>query len=350
VSQSGIYHVEVPGACQNWTSADIVVSAISPADAVAQNTAVSPGNQAVLNATGDNLQWFDAANGGALLGAGNTFTTPALFAPTTYYVQSRTIFGADSANVGKNNQTNTGSSFSGNQALNYAIRFDVLQACTINEFTVYTDTVFGIRKVLVKDQATNLTVDSAYIDVQNDTATVTVDLNLQPGSYYITTDSLQNTLLWGNGGPRLRRSNSQVAYPYTFPNVLTITSSDQGTQFYYYFYKWKVSTEPTICNGNMIPVLVDILTAANESMNEEGIAIFPNPTSEQLYITANSAVEGVTLVSFTDLAGRLVQQNSYQSLGAGSRQQINISQLSKGVYFVKVKSARSEHMQRLVIE
>ena len=350
VSQSGIYHVEVPGACQNWTSADIVVSAISPADAVAQNTAVSPGNQAVLNATGDNLQWFDAANGGALLGAGNTFTTPALFAPTTYYVQSRTIFGADSANVGKNNQTNTGSSFSGNQALNYALRFDVLQACTINEFTVYTDTVFGIRKVLVKDQATNLTVDSAYIDVQNDTATVTVDLNLQPGSYYITTDSLQNTLLWGNGGPRLRRSNSQVAYPYTFPNVLTITSSDQGTQFYYYFYKWKVSTEPTICNGNMIPVLVDILTAANESMNEEGVAIFPNPTSEQLYVTANSAVEGVTLVSFTDLAGRLVQQNSYQSMGAGSRQQINISQLSKGVYFVKVKSAKSEHMQRLVIE
>jgi hypothetical protein len=100
----------------------------------------------------------------------------------------------------------------------------------------------------------------------------------------------------------------------------------------------------------MIPVLVDILTAANESMSEEGIAIFPNPTSEQLYITANSAVEGVTLVSFTDLAGRLVQQNSYQSLGAGSRQQINISQLSKGVYFVKVKSAKSEHMQRLVIE
>jgi hypothetical protein len=350
VSQSGIYHVQVPGACQSWTSSDITVTAISSADAVASNTAVFPGSQAVLTATGDNLQWFDAASGGSLLATGNTFTTPPVNSPTTYFVQSRVIFGADSANVGKVNQTNTGSAFSGSQALNYTIRFDVLQACTINEFTVYTDTVFGVRKVVVKDQATNLTVDSAYIDVQNDTATVAVDLNLQPGSYYITTDAAQNTILWGNGGPRLKRSNSQVNYPYTFPGVLTMTSSDQGTQYYYYFYDWKVSTQPTICEGNMVPVLVDILTGNQELQNAEGISLFPNPTSNQLFVRANSVVEGSLQISFTDLAGRLVQQNSYQNLVAGSQQSINISALSKGVYFVKIKTAKTEYIQRVLIE
>lgn len=350
VSQSGTYSVEVDGACQNWTSADVVVSAINTSDAVASNTSVASGTSANLTATGDNLQWFDAPSGGNLLGSGNNFTTPVLVSPTTYYVQSRTIFGADSAQVGKVNQTNTGSAFSGSQALNYAIEFDVLQPCVINSFTVYTDTVFGVRKVVVKDQATNTEVASALFDVQNDTATVTVNLSLQPGSYYITTDDVQNNILWGNGGPRLKRSNTGVAYPYTFPNILSMTSSDQGSQYYYYFYDWKVSTQPTICYGNMVPVLVDVVTGMNAAHNSEGIEIYPNPASDVLNVKAQKEINSSIQISFTDVAGRLVQQNNFNNLSVGQNQNISVTNLAKGVYFVKVKTAQSENIQRIVVE
>jgi hypothetical protein len=344
VSQSGVYTVEVDGACQNWTSADVVVTAINTADAVSSNSSVASGTSAILTATGDNLQWFDAASGG------NSFTTPILVSPTTYYVQSRTIFGADSAQVGKVNQTNTGSAFSGNQDLNYAIEFDVLQPCVINSFTVFTDTVFGVRKVVVKDQVTDAEVASALFDVQNDTATVTVNLSLQPGSYYITTDDVQNNILWGNGGPRLKRSNTGVAYPYTYQNILTMTSSDQGGQYYYYFYDWKVSTQPTVCYGNMVPVFVDVVTGMNNANNIEGIELFPNPAADVLNIKAGKEINSSIQISFTDVAGRLVQQNSFNNLGAGQNQSVNINNLSKGVYFVKVKTAKSENIQRIVIE
>jgi hypothetical protein len=350
VSQSGVYTVEVDGACQNWTSADVVVTAINTADAVSSNSSVASGTSAILTATGDNLQWFDAASGGNLLGSGNSFTTPILVSPTTYYVQSRTIFGADSAQVGKVNQTNTGSAFSGNQDLNYAIEFDVLQPCVINSFTVFTDTVFGVRKVVVKDQVTDAEVASALFDVQNDTATVTVNLSLQPGSYYITTDDVQNNILWGNGGPRLKRSNTGVAYPYTYQNILTMTSSDQGGQYYYYFYDWKVSTQPTVCYGNMVPVFVDVVTGMNNANNIEGIELFPNPAADVLNIKAGKEINSSIQISFTDVAGRLVQQNSFNNLGAGQNQSVNINNLSKGVYFVKVKTAKSENIQRIVIE
>jgi len=350
VSQSGIYTVQVSGVCQNWTSADVIVTAISTPDAITNNTSVASGTFTTLTATGNNLQWFDAPTGGNLLATGNSYTTPILVSPTTYYVQSRTILGADSANVGKIGQSNSGSAFSASMALNYTLKFDVLQPCVINEFTVYTDTVFGQRKVLVKDQATNAVVASALFDVQNDTARVTVNLSLQPGSYYLTTDDVQNNILWGNGGPRLKRSNTGVTYPYTFPNILSMTGSDQGSQYYYYFYDWKVSTQPTICEGNMIPVLVDVVTALNDMNNIEGIVLYPNPAADQIFIKAGVDINSNLQVSFTDVAGRLVQQNSFNNLSAGQNQSINMSNLAKGVYFVKIKTAKSESIQRIVIE
>ncbi len=51
---------------------------------------ICSGNTATLTATangGTTLRWFDAATGGNLVASGATFTTPALTATTTYYVE-----------------------------------------------------------------------------------------------------------------------------------------------------------------------------------------------------------------------------------------------------------------------
>ena len=55
-------------------------------------------------------------------------------------------------------------------------------------------------------------------------------------------------------------------------------------------------------------------------------------------------------ISFTDVAGRIVQQNSYNNLNVGQTRSIDITALAKGVYFVKVKTAKSEHIQKIVVE
>jgi gliding motility-associated-like protein len=64
----------------------------------ATNVIVCPGGIATLTATspGGSYQWFDKSNNGNLLSTTNTFTTPALTANTTYYVQ-RTMNGCTSA-------------------------------------------------------------------------------------------------------------------------------------------------------------------------------------------------------------------------------------------------------------
>ncbi|RNL56670.1 hypothetical protein D7004_01905 [Pedobacter jejuensis] len=51
---------------------------------------ICAGNTATLSATangGTNLKWFDAPTGGNLLSSGASFTTPALTATTTYYIE-----------------------------------------------------------------------------------------------------------------------------------------------------------------------------------------------------------------------------------------------------------------------
>ena len=57
---------------------------------VAAGVSVCPGSSAILSATapGGTYRWYDAAAGGNLLATGPNFTTPALVANTTYYVQT----------------------------------------------------------------------------------------------------------------------------------------------------------------------------------------------------------------------------------------------------------------------
>jgi len=78
----------------------VVTVAVNPTPAAptASGTAICSGNTATLTATapGGIYDWYDSASGGTLLNTGASFTTPALTATTTYYVQT-TVNGCVSA-------------------------------------------------------------------------------------------------------------------------------------------------------------------------------------------------------------------------------------------------------------
>lgn len=67
-----------------------VVAAATPAAPTATGVTICSGNTATLNATapGGTYQWFASASGGTALATGASYTTPALTATTTYYVQT----------------------------------------------------------------------------------------------------------------------------------------------------------------------------------------------------------------------------------------------------------------------
>jgi gliding motility-associated-like protein len=85
------YYIQtLNGSCTSTLTPVIVTVTPPPATPTATVTPVCAGTPSTLTAIapGGNYEWYDAATGGNLLASGVTFTTPALTANTTYYLQT----------------------------------------------------------------------------------------------------------------------------------------------------------------------------------------------------------------------------------------------------------------------
>jgi len=79
-----------PGNCGPGSASVTITFVTQPAAPTANNATTCAGSSVTLSATspGGTYQWYDAPTGGNLLSTGANFTTPALNASTTYYLQT----------------------------------------------------------------------------------------------------------------------------------------------------------------------------------------------------------------------------------------------------------------------
>jgi PKD repeat protein len=61
------------------------------------------------------------------------------------------------------------------------------------------------------------------------------------------------------------RHNTTVAFPYTASGILSITGSDAGSAYYYYFYEWQV--QPQGCSSSRIPIIASIINVGADFTN-----------------------------------------------------------------------------------
>jgi gliding motility-associated-like protein len=99
LTKTTTYYVQTTenGITSGRTAATVTVNPVPPAPA-AKGAQTCSGTAATLTASGSTgtYQWYDAATGGNLLASDSTYTTPALTANTSYYVQT-TLNGCMSA-------------------------------------------------------------------------------------------------------------------------------------------------------------------------------------------------------------------------------------------------------------
>ena len=76
--------------CPNEVGNVTVVAAATPSAPTVAPVSICAGNTATLTVTSPvgTQEWFTVASGGTAIATGNSFTTPVLFANTTYYVQA----------------------------------------------------------------------------------------------------------------------------------------------------------------------------------------------------------------------------------------------------------------------
>ena len=76
----------------------------------------------------------------------------------------------------------------------------------------------------------------------------------------------------------LKRSNNNTpSYPYTIENVVNITDSEYGNEYYYYFYNWQISWFNSSCESeDLLEINIDAIechTSLKEVNSEEDILI-----------------------------------------------------------------------------
>jgi hypothetical protein len=91
--------------------------------------------------------------------------------------------------------------------------------------------------------------------------------------------------------------------------------------------------------------LADTATGINIIPAEDNVNVYPNPANEVVNI-ANSN-PGKSTVQITDLTGRIVYNQSYQTSGKIA---INVASFSRGLYFIELKTDKRTIVKKLVLQ
>lgn len=94
----------------------------------------------------------------------------------------------------------------------------------------------------------------------------------------------------------------------------------------------------TTCTFNLV---VDETLGVNDVSLESGLSLYPNPTEDQVTVSAIRVFDAVTVY---DLRGRLVVQESVNTLSTS----LDMSSFEAGIYLVKITSGTSVVTKRLI--
>jgi hypothetical protein len=79
------------------------------------------------------------------------------------------------------------------------------------------------------------------------------------------------------------------------------------------------------------------------------IDIYPNPSNGQIVIDVAGETDGLN-ISILDINGKLIQSEQIGKVTTGVRKAIDLRNVSKGMYFIKLDDGKDAVTQKLVIQ
>lgn len=186
-------------------------------------------------------------------------------------------------------------------------------------------------------QQTTYTVQGTDANGCSDVASVIVGINPLPlpptilqDSIYLISDSLTGNQWYLDGNLLTGETNDTLIYSnYTNGNYTIVYTDGNGC-----------SSSSTAINATI--TIVDVSVGENPALLE--LSVYPNPTTEILNIEANELIEYIII---TDLNGKIVYQeyNLKTSLLT-----LNLYDLTRGIYLVKIGSENSYNYKKIIKE
>lgn len=339
VTESGSYYVTIDALCDNVELISEAIE-ITVLDAAAAPTATdvmldTPG-AAILNATGDNLVWYDAEDGIDPVGTGNSFTTDFVNSSLTYWVEANTIHGGALETGGKADNAG-GGGLPSSGAYTY---FNAFEPFTIQSVLVYVpvDGVAGNRTVELYD-GNGVLLQSATFDLM--IGETVIDLNFEvPAGNGFSLRCPENNLF---------RNNAGVQYPYAIGTVGEMYDSFFGASYYYYFYDWKIQKEQMICPSPRVPVTAMVVGIEEiEGLSE--LNVFPNPANTEVTLSFNLDRAVKANVYVQDVTGKLVMSRNVKAGVDGNRVSLDVSALAPGMYEMVLEVEGARTSRKIVVE
>jgi hypothetical protein len=218
--------------------------------------------------------------------------------------------------------------------------FDALAPTKIKSVKVYA-TGAGNRTIQVMDSVNGAQVVAKTVNIPDGESRVVLHFDLPShNGYHIKVAGTVN----------LFRNSSNAKYPYTIPNLISISETDVATQnpgYYYYFYDWEV--QKSGCTTVRVPVTVTVncTTGIEDEANKVSVNIFPNPVKDVLKLEVN--VGGRAIIELSDPIGKILHVSSHENSDKMSLS-INMTHLSKGVYFLNITQGSTKTVRKIVKE
>jgi len=300
-----------------------------PSVPIVQNDTVCENNPAVLNASAAGIvRWYNNLSGGSPVYTGTTFTTPSLSADAVYYVENAEL--APVLNVG-NTQSNSNGAFFTSAYEHYLI-FNCLSPVRLVSVEFNAQTA-GNRTILLRNSVGTV-LETRTVNIPSGVSRVILDIDLP------VANGLQ---LVGPLSPNLYRNDAGCNYPYTISGMISITGSSASTNptgYYYYFYDWEVKEQD--CISARVPVFAFVESCVGtDIIHSSSLNVFPVPASDFVFFNENISGYDYKL---KDVTGKLCFSGSIES------NRINVTELSKGIYFIELSDSNNKFCLKFIRE
>lgn len=337
ITEAGEYSVTIPGVCSDFTSEIMTVQTfVAPNPDVMGDIIPAPG-VATLTSTGTNPQWFSEPTGGTTIGAGNEFMID-ITENTTFYVEDLYRFADPIFYAGKTDNAGGGNQNSP-QFNGYQI-FDAYEPFTILSIKTYAYGAGERTFQLTNSQGEILQSLSAIIPDGESRVELDFEVPEMTGLILRTADD-----------PSLFRNDGGVNYPYDLDGLGAITTSNYGEEYYYYFYDWEIQEKGTECLSERISVeaIIDETLSSSNLEFENNLTIIPNPSKGfvNLHLTKEIAKDAIVVIY--DISGTKVHSSTITA-NQGGMYPIDLGELAKGLYIIKLHNENTISNGRLIIQ
>lgn len=311
------------------------------------------------NATSYDVQIASDSNFSSIVSSGtvttNEYTATNLNELTIYYwrVKPKNSCGEGTFSNAFNFTTKSCALCNSNGNIDYATSTTLVSFNTINNSTTktvpYTDYSSTVSTTVKRNSIHNLTVNvntdgnfrvqvKVWIDWNQDCVFNTTDEEYDLGYAANTINGPSNNSPLAITIPtsaRLGATKMRVSSKYTDPNTIEYpTSCELGFDGEVEDYS----------------VVIEEATASIVDVNFEGLRLYPNPSKGIFTLTFDTLDVTITELEFFDVRGRKVHQKVYSNTAQKFREQIDISNLSSGLYLLKIKNGGKESLQKIMVE